>query len=205
MAYGTIIMLNGTTSAGKTSIISVLHKILDEPYLHAGIDAFFHMLPPRYLWGAQWGEVLDPASHAGPVGRMLAAGMHNSIAALARAGNHVLVDHVFLEPEWVSECAELFADIPAYLIGVRCPLAILELREQQRRDRSPGQARAQFDRVHRTSLTTLKLIRLLPMPPHVQRRSGSISALEQRRRHFSASDRGLMRDTWYAPFILSAC
>ena len=149
MTYGTIIMLNGTTSAGKTSIITVLHKILDEPYLHAGIDAFFHMLPPRYLWGAQWGEVLDPASHAGPVGQRLAVGMHNSIAALARAGNYVLVDHVFLEPEWVSECAELFADIPAYLIGVRCPLAILELREQQRGDRSPGQARAQFDRVHR--------------------------------------------------------
>jgi len=148
MTYGTIIMLNGTTSAGKTSIITALHKILDEPYLHAGIDAFFHMLPPRYLWGAQWGEVLDPASHAGPVGQRLAVGMHNSIVALARAGNHVLVDHVFLEPTWARECAALFVDIPAYLIGVRCSLATAEQREQQRRDRAPGQARAQFDRVH---------------------------------------------------------
>jgi chloramphenicol 3-O phosphotransferase len=152
MAYGTIIMLNGTTSAGKTSIITVLHKLLDQPYLHAGIDAFFYMLPPRYLWGAQWNEVLDQTSHAGPVGRTLAAGMHQSIAALARAGNHVLVDHVFLEPEWLRECAALFADTPAYLIGVRCPLEIIEQRELQRGDRSPGQARAQFDRVHRHAI-----------------------------------------------------
>ena len=78
MAYGTIIMLNGTTSAGKTSIISVLHKILDEPYLHAGIDAFFHMLPPRYLWGSQWTEVLDQDGGAGPVGRKVATGMHHA-------------------------------------------------------------------------------------------------------------------------------
>src|SRR5829696_7536165 len=116
MACGTIIMLNGTSSAGKTSIITALQDLLDEPFLHAGIDTFFHMLPPRYLWGAQWIEVLDQASHAGPVGRTVAAGMHTAIPALAHAANHVLVDHVFLEPAWVIECAALFADIPAYLI-----------------------------------------------------------------------------------------
>jgi chloramphenicol 3-O phosphotransferase len=148
MNYGTIVMLNGTSSAGKTSIISALQDMFDEPYLHAGIDRFFHMLPPRYLWGSQWTEALDPAGGAGPVGRTVAAGMHSAIVALARAGNHVLVDHVFLEPTWVFECAALFTDIPAYLIGVRCALAIAEQREQQRRDRAPGQARAQFDRVH---------------------------------------------------------
>lgn len=109
---------------------------------------FFHMLPPRYLWGSQWTEVLDQTSHAWAVGRTVAVGMHNALVALARAGNNVLVDHVFLEPEWVSECAAIFTDIPAYLIGVRCPLAIAEQREQQRQDRAPGQARMQYDRVH---------------------------------------------------------
>jgi chloramphenicol 3-O phosphotransferase len=148
MADGTIIILNGTSSAGKTSIISALQEILDQPYLHAGIDTFFHMLPPRYLWGSQWTEVLDRDGGAGPVGRTVAAGMHRAIVALARAGNNLLVDHVFLEVEWAFECAALFEGIPAHLIGVRCPLAIAEQRERQRQDRAPGQARAQFDRVH---------------------------------------------------------
>jgi chloramphenicol 3-O phosphotransferase len=83
--------------------------------------------------------------------------MHHAIAALARAGNNLLVDHVFLEHDWVFECAALWADIRAYLIGVRCPLAIAEQREQQRRDRAPGQARAQFDRVHAHAVYDLEV------------------------------------------------
>jgi chloramphenicol 3-O phosphotransferase len=38
--------------------------------------------------------------------------------------------------------------LPAYLIGVRCSLEVLEQRERERRDRTLGQARAQFERVH---------------------------------------------------------
>jgi chloramphenicol 3-O phosphotransferase len=108
MAYCSIVMLNGTSSAGKTSIISALQETLDEPYLHTGIDTFFHMLPPRYLWGSQWTEVLDQGGGASPVGRTVAAGMHSAIVALARAGNNLLVDHVFLEVDWAFECAALF-------------------------------------------------------------------------------------------------
>jgi chloramphenicol 3-O phosphotransferase len=147
-SYGTIVMLNGTSSAGKTSIVNALQDILEEPYLHAGMDTFFHMLPARYLWGAHWPEVLDQDGGAGPVGRTVASGMHGAIAALARAGNNLLVDHVLIEQDWAPECAALWANMRAYLIGVRCPLAIAEQREQQRQDRAPGQARAQFDRVH---------------------------------------------------------
>ncbi len=42
----------------------------------------------------------------------------------------------------------LFRDLDAHLIGLRCDLAILEQREQIRRDRTLGQARAQFGLVH---------------------------------------------------------
>jgi chloramphenicol 3-O phosphotransferase len=76
------------------------------------------------------------------------SGMHHAIAALAGAGNHVVADHVLVDRRWVDECARLFCDLPAYLIGVRCPLAVLEQREQQRQDRTLGQARAQYDLVH---------------------------------------------------------
>src|SRR5262245_33746782 len=148
MTTGTIVVLNGTSSAGKTSIVGALQSILAEPYLHAGMDTFFHMLPQRYLDWPLWREVLGENTHAGPVGRPLVMGMHQAVAALARAENHVLVDHVFVEPEWLADCAGLFADLPAYLIGVRCSLEVALQREQQRRDRAPGQARAHFPLVH---------------------------------------------------------
>jgi chloramphenicol 3-O phosphotransferase len=74
--------------------------------------------------------------------------MHHAIAALSRCGNNVLADHVLVEPDWVVECAQLFVGLPAYLVGVRCPLDVLEERERSRRDRTLGQARKQFELVH---------------------------------------------------------
>ena len=46
-----IIFINGVGSVGKTSIANALQDILDEPYLHIGVDHFFIMLPKKYLPG----------------------------------------------------------------------------------------------------------------------------------------------------------
>lgn len=47
--------------------------------------------------------------------------MHHAIAAAASRGNNILADHVFVEKAWVDECAALFAEMNAYLIGLNCP------------------------------------------------------------------------------------
>lgn len=148
MKPGKIILLNGTSSSGKSSILAALQNLLDEPYLNAGLDKFIWMLPKRYLDRPLWDEVLGLASEAGAMGHHLAQGMHRSIAALSRCGLNVLADHVLVEPGWVSDCAQVFAGLPAYLIGIRCPLEVLEQREKERRDRTLGQARQQFERAH---------------------------------------------------------
>jgi len=149
---GTIIFLNGTTSAGKSSILRILQQTLAAPYLDAGIDKFIFMLPPHYLDFPLWNDVLGHASYAGEMGHRLFSGMHHAIAALARAGNNIVADHVLVEPAWVRECAELFADFPAYLIGIRCPLDVTEAREKLRGDRTLGQARKQYPLVHQHGL-----------------------------------------------------
>jgi chloramphenicol 3-O phosphotransferase len=146
---GNIIILNGTSSSGKTSVLEVLQEILEEPYLNAGIDKFIWMLPERYLERPLWDDVLGHATHAGATGYGLMKGMHHAIAALSRNGSHVLADHVLVEKEWRRECANLFYDLPAYLIGIHCPLDVLELRERERKNRTLGQAKAQFDLVHK--------------------------------------------------------
>ena len=141
-------MLNGASSSGKTSILRALQELLPQPYLEAGIDKFIFMLPKRYLDRPLWDDVLGLADHAGASGETLFSGMHRAIAALASAGNNVLVDHVLVEPGWVKDCAHLFCDLPAYLVGVRCPLEVLEQREAARQNRTPGQARLQFPIIH---------------------------------------------------------
>jgi chloramphenicol 3-O phosphotransferase len=85
------------------------------------------------------------------------SGMHHAITALSKTGNHVLADHVLVEPQWVQECAELFCELPAYLIGIRCPLDVLEQREKSRKDRTLGQARAQFELAHAHGIYDLEV------------------------------------------------
>ena len=92
--------------------------------------------------------MLGAATHAGPVGHTLMSGMHHAIAALSKAGNNVVADHVLVEPGWLGECAGLFGELPAYFVGIMCPLYVLEQREKDRKDRTLGSARAQLEVVH---------------------------------------------------------
>ncbi len=165
---GTILMLNGASSSGKTTLLRLLQDRLAEPYLEAGIDKFIWMLPERYLDVPYWHEIFEYRWYeqdgqrrleicAGPQGKTLFSGMHQAIAALARSGSNILADHVLIEPEWVAECARLFTGLPAYLIGIRCSLEILEEREARRKDRTLGQARAYHEKVHAHGLYDLEV------------------------------------------------
>jgi chloramphenicol 3-O-phosphotransferase len=127
--------------------------------MQIGIDTMVFALAKRYLDPPLWHEVFrytyppdgkpdGLAIDAGPLGDQLISGLHHVVAALARAGNNVIVDHVLLEPHWVQECASILGDLPALLVGVYCPLEVVEQRERDRQDRTVGQARAQFDKVH---------------------------------------------------------
>ena len=149
MGHGTIIMINGTSSSGKTSLVHALQDLLEAPYIEAGIDKFIFMMPERYLDRPLWDDVLGLATKAGQTGLTLFAGMHQAIRALSLAGVNVIADHVLVEPDWASQCARLFADLPAYLVGVQCPLDVLEARERSRKNRTLGQARAQFEIIHK--------------------------------------------------------
>lgn len=153
----TIIFINGTSSSGKTSLLKLLQTKLQEPYLNMGIDKFIWMLPKRYLDRPLWDDVLGKAHQSGALGLTLFSGMHHAIAAAASRGNNVLADHVFVEKAWVDECAELFAKMNAYLIGLTCPLDVLEQRERDRKDRTLGQARLQYELIHKYTHYDLEL------------------------------------------------
>jgi chloramphenicol 3-O-phosphotransferase len=53
-----------------------------------------------------------------------------------------------LDPRWGDDAAEIWGRYALLSVGVRCPLDEVVRREQQRRDRTLGQARAHFDVVH---------------------------------------------------------
>ena len=149
----TIILLNGISSAGKTSISTVLQRAMNEPYLQVSIDSFEDMLPSRNQEsGAFAWENLFPK---------LLAGFHRSIAALAGTGVNLIVDHVMVYREgWAStlaDCVTVLEPFPVYFVGVRCSLEEAKRREQARGDRFVGTAERQFPRVHRHNLYDMEV------------------------------------------------
>ena len=160
MTSGRIILLNGTSSSGKTTLVRALQDRLPDPWIEIGIDRFVFALPKRYLDQPLWSEVfryVRPDGRAdgpftietGPLGKRLVRGMHRTAAALAADGLDLIVDHVLLEGSWLDELGRLWAPFGVLFVGVVCPLGVVVERERGRRDRTIGQAEAQFAVVHR--------------------------------------------------------
>lgn len=151
----TIILLNGTSSAGKTTIAKALQQIMEAPYLHVPVDSFAAMAPGPDKLGEP-GSLLWQS-----VFNRLLSGFHHSLAALAAAGSNLIVDHVLVqgvEPQnWLTECLDLLEPFTVYFIGVHCPLEELRRREQARGDRGEGLAEYQLGRVHRHGVYDLEV------------------------------------------------
>ena len=148
MAHGKMIFLNGPSSVGKTTLAKALQQTLDEPFLYTGTDHFFLMLPSRswevgeafrFVFGEN-GEPLELT--IGSAGRHLIAGMVSAIAALADSGNHVIVETGFWGEE-LQACINGWARLNPLFVGIGCPLAIMEQREEERGNRLRGLARLQ--------------------------------------------------------------
>ncbi len=152
-----VILLNGTSSAGKTSIAKEIQAQFEKPILHVGIDHYFGMLPESYyLDGERAAEgfnfVHRPGPlvfvEEGPVARQLTKAMHHSIKALAKGGFNLVLDEVLVLEEDYRDYLELLKDCRLFVVGVTLPLKEAEVREIARGDRYPGQARAIYDVVH---------------------------------------------------------
>src|SRR5579875_1632296 len=143
---GRIILLNGASSSGKSSIAGQLLTVLPDLNIHLAADLFY----ANTGWRDGSGAYRDFAAAGGldAVLRRVRSGFHGAVAAVAAAGNNVVADHLFNEPWRLVECLERFAGLDVVFVGVRCPLAVLERRERERGDREPGAAAQQFPLVH---------------------------------------------------------
>jgi chloramphenicol 3-O phosphotransferase len=141
-APGRIILLNGTSSSGKSSIAKELSELLDGPYYSLAVDAFNAMRDARELDPNELGDILY----------RMRRGFHRAVAGMAAGGNNLIVDHVLSESWRLRDCLEQFAPFDVVFVGVHCSQAELERREQMRGDRPPGLAAQQLSCVHEHAL-----------------------------------------------------
>jgi chloramphenicol 3-O phosphotransferase len=143
---GTIIVLNGCPSAGKTSIAKALQRTFEAPYLNVGMDLFWLEVFPWEWAGAVTNSVqeipIEGASPpkivqtAQPFGNFVISGLHHTIAALARMGHNVVVDYVLTDARYVADIVTMWQSFPVWLVGVFCPLETIHQRVAARADRS---------------------------------------------------------------------
>ena len=149
-----IILLNGTSSSGKSTLGRALQRRIDPQPVLTGLDSFvFGLLPPAWHGdphGVYFSRRSDGAVpvHLGPGGEAMARAFHRAVAAMADCGLGVIVDDVLFEPWLLDDWLEVAGAREVFFVGVQCALEEAERREIARGDRQPGQVRSQIDTVH---------------------------------------------------------
>jgi chloramphenicol 3-O phosphotransferase len=139
---GSIVLLNGTSSSGKTSIAKAMQQATRSQYLHVQLNAFRDMEPVGYF------DPTQPDLVALRVAALCRA-MHAAVLGFAAHGQDVIFDHVLSPDAWRYFFEDFDGVERLHLIGVHCPVDELARRERARGDREPGLAQSQIGSVHR--------------------------------------------------------
>jgi len=147
MALPTLIVLNGASSVGKSTLAVALQDLLPRPFLHVGVDTLLAAMPPSSA-----GIALADDGSVAVAGdfRRLELAWYAGLAAMASSGAGLIIDEVFLAGQRSQQrLANALGNVSTMWIGVHCRLDIAVNRKANRPDRSTGMAASQASAVHR--------------------------------------------------------
>ncbi len=170
---GRIVLINGTSSAGKTTLALALQRLAPDYWHYWALDQFRDGMPPRYRGlnshagepGARGLNVVPVAHETGRVaeirfgdlGLRMLRGMRRAAASFALAGNNLIIDDLCLDAEFLFDYVHVLAALDVLFVGLRCPEATLRQREKARPGRFPGTAIRQDERVHTHAVYDLEI------------------------------------------------
>jgi chloramphenicol 3-O phosphotransferase len=168
---GRVLVLNGTSSAGKTTLANALQKALPDQYGLVGLDLALWSLPPELV------VVTDDVDHppvegwlvpirdgvqvalptAGPRALELLETMYATFAARADAGENLIVDDALWHPHALAMAVAYFSERDAWLIDVYCPIEVAVEHERRRGDRALGGAALFYEPIYRHAIYDLRV------------------------------------------------
>jgi chloramphenicol 3-O phosphotransferase len=159
MSPGKIILINGASSSGKTALARAVQNKIDEPFWHLSFDhlredGISPILPMKRILSGDFEWKMMRAA--------VFNGFHNALPAIAAAGNNLIVEHIVETPEWMACLLSLLSSFDIYFVGIHCPLAELERRELGRKNRNVGEARRDFETIHKFTTYDLELDSMKP-------------------------------------------
>jgi chloramphenicol 3-O phosphotransferase len=140
----TIVVLNGTSSSGKTSIARAFQELAPGMFLNFSIDSVLYALPPRVLSHLQReSEPPEGLRYA-----ELVQGYYACVRELAALGHDLVIDHAVTSRATADLLLSTVRPHRTLFVGLECPVEVLVARERSRGDRRPGLASGQHARVH---------------------------------------------------------
>lgn len=134
-----MIVIDGASSAGKTSLVSAFAEIAGEAYRPYSIDGFLPCLAPG---------VFEARARTDKGWIAICADFHRNLAGLRSPCAGMIVEVMLPWPEARQDLFRQIGRDQIYYVQLFCSLHELERREKQRRDRNSGLARSHFERVY---------------------------------------------------------
>ncbi|MFD1864404.1 chloramphenicol phosphotransferase CPT family protein [Planococcus chinensis] len=136
MEKGTIILLNGASSAGKSTLAREFVKHMPE-FFALSIDDFDLVI--EKMEDREQGHLIPVSTEHY---------FHRTIAMFSDSGVNLIADQIWHDVPTIKDCITVLQDYPVLFTGVHCPTDAIEQREKARGDRRVGQAKAQLGFVH---------------------------------------------------------
>jgi len=142
-----VLVLNGGSSSGKSTLTVALQRALPGVWLRFGVDVLVDACPPDLLAGD--GLVLAAAVQVGESYTAVEDTWLAGLARMAELGTRLLVEDNFVSgPAAQQRWRSALGSVPAAFVGVRCPAEVAARRELRRGDRITGMAAQQAESVH---------------------------------------------------------
>jgi chloramphenicol 3-O phosphotransferase len=154
-----VILLNGTSSAGKSLTLALQAQL---PFVRLGIDDFIYERAPIGWYGPPEGLTRVPYNGAmltqyGAEALKLWRAYHRAVRVCVAEGLGVVVDDAILSRELLDDWLTALSNVDLFFVGVHCAAEELTLRELARRDRAIGVAVAAMKRVHAHAIYDLEI------------------------------------------------
>ena len=145
-----VIVLNGGSSSGKSSLARALQELLPVTWLTFGVDVLIDGLP-GHGEDPRSGIVFEPDGTIAftPEYRAVEDAWYAGLATMARHGARLILDEVLLSGgAGQRRLGEILAPVDVLWVGVHCDPTVAAGREACRDDRVPGMALSQALVVH---------------------------------------------------------
>jgi chloramphenicol 3-O phosphotransferase len=138
-----VIVLNGTSSSGKTSIARAFQELAPRTFLNFSIDSILSALPRSAIERIAASEDISDLR----VPELVRA-FYACVRELLALGHDLIVDHAVTAEYHAELLRAATAGHDVMLVGLDCPPDVLRQREQERGDRRIGMAEQQHARIH---------------------------------------------------------